>query len=218
MASKKVLFVLFSTLAIAIGLYPLFMLFMGLHFDLFNSKSTALLADALWNISFYTHISLGGIALLIGWTGFSKKLRTKNIEIHRNIGKAYIAAVLLSAIGGIYIGFFATGGIITSTGFISLGIIWFFTTWKAYQFAKAKNIIAHRKMMIYSYAACFAAVTLRLWMPLLLIIFNDFDIAYKIVAWLCWVPNLYVAHLIISKQKSNSPIKDRVSLSSIKKF
>jgi hypothetical protein len=52
-------------------------------------------------------------------------------------------------------------------------------------------------MMIYSYAACFAAVTLRIWLPLLISITGDFFIAYPIVAWLCWVPNLIVANLIV---------------------
>jgi dolichyl-phosphate-mannose--protein O-mannosyl transferase len=54
-------------------------------------------------------------------------------------------------------------------------------------------------MMIYSYAACFAAVTLRIWLPLLIMIFGDFIIAYTIVAWMCWIPNLIVARLITRK-------------------
>ena len=47
--------------------------------------------------------------------------------------------------------------------------------------------------MVYSYAACFAAVTLRIWMPLLVLAFGEFLPAYRVVAWLCWVPNLAFA-------------------------
>ncbi len=54
-------------------------------------------------------------------------------------------------------------------------------------------------MMIYSYAACFAAVTLRLWLPMLTALFHDFKTAYRIVAWLCWLPNLAVARYILIK-------------------
>ena len=50
--------------------------------------------------------------------------------------------------------------------------------------------------MIYSYAACFAAVTLRLWLPLLVFLFGDFIKAYVLVSWLCWVPNIIVAYFI----------------------
>jgi hypothetical protein len=119
--------------------------------------------------------------------------------LHKQVGKFYLIAVFLSSIAGIYIGFYATGGIISSLGFISLGIIWFYTTLMAYLHIRNKRIEQHQKMMIYSYAACFAAVTLRIWLPILIMIFGDFNKAYVIVAWLCWVPNLLLAKLITSR-------------------
>ena len=99
--------------------------------------------------------------------------------------------------------FFATGGIIPAVGFITLGIIWFYTTLKAFLEIKEGRVWEHEKMMIYSYAACFAAVTLRLEMPLLVMIFKDFIIAYQVVAWLCWIPNLMVAYFMILKKSKN---------------
>jgi fatty acid desaturase len=68
---------------------------------------------------------------------------------------------------------------------------------------KNKKIEKHQKMMIYSYAACFAAVTLRIWLPLLIIVFGSFITAYTIVAWLCWVPNLIVAILITRRLETH---------------
>jgi hypothetical protein len=53
--------------------------------------------------------------------------------------------------------------------------------------------------MIYSYAACLAAVTLRIYLPLFTFLFHDFNKAYSLVAWLCWIPNIIVAHYIIKK-------------------
>ena len=99
----------------------------------------------------------------------------------------------------IYIGFFATGGLVSSLGFICLGVIWFYTTLMAYIHIKNKRINQHQQMMIYSYAACFAAVTLRIWLPLLILTFGDFITAYKIVAWLCWIPNIIIANLIVRR-------------------
>ena len=204
---NKGLYLLLALLCTIIGLYPILYLLGDSPFGILNSKSEQLLASMFWTISFYTHILLGGVALLIGWIQFSKKLRNWNIQLHKIIGKIYVIAVLLSALGGIYIGFFANGGLIPSAGFISLGIIWFYTTFKGYTYAKAKKIEDHKNMMIYSYAACFAAVSLRLWMPLLIIIFEDAGLAYKFVSWWCWIPNLLVAYLIIRRQKSNGLIK-----------
>jgi uncharacterized membrane protein len=196
---KKGLWILFATFALLIGLYPMIYFLIDRKFGLLNSKSVELLSNTFWNIGFYTHIVFGGIALLIGWTQFSSKMRNRRMASHRKLGKVYVVAVLLSALAGIYIGFFATGGWISSAGFICLGIIWFYTTLKAYLHIKEGEVEKHQKMMIYSYAACFAAVTLRIWLPILTIIYGDFSKAYLVVAWLCWIPNLIVGYLITRK-------------------
>ena len=86
-----------------------------------------------------------------------------------------------------------------SLGFICLAVIWFYTTLKAYLNIRNKQVKQHQKMMIYSYAACFAAVTLRIWLPLLTAVLGDFVTAYIIVAWLCWIPNLIVASQIVRR-------------------
>jgi uncharacterized membrane protein len=194
--TRKVLWILIIVLAIIIGIYPIIYFLIDRKFGLLGSKSDELLANIFWNIGFYTHIILGGLALLIGWMQFSSGLRTNNITLHKQIGKIYLIAVFSSSIAGIYIGFYATGGLISSLGFICLGIIWFCTTFKAYLYIKNKNIEQHKKLMVYSYAACFAAVTLRMWLPFLQVIFGDFETAYRIVAWLCWIPNIIVANII----------------------
>ena len=201
--TRKVLLILLAVFAIIIGLYPNIYILIDREFGLLSTKSNELLTNIFWNIGFYTHIILGGLALLIGWTQFIPNFRNKNIALHRRIGKLYIIAVILSSIAGICIGFFATGGVLSSLGFISLGIIWFSTTIMAFVNIKNKKIEKHQKMMIYSYAACFAAVTLRIWLPLLIIIFGSFITAYTIVAWLCWVPNLIVAILITRRLETH---------------
>lgn len=196
---KKGLWILFATFALLIGLYPMIYFLIDRKFGLLGSKSVALLSNTCWNIGFYTHIIFGGIALFTGWIQFSPKMRNRRMTLHRKLGKVYVVAVLLSALAGICIGFFATGGWISSAGFICLGIIWFYTTLKAYLHIKQGEIAAHQKMMVYSYAACFAAVTLRIWLPILTIMYGDFIKAYLLVAWLCWIPNIVVAYLITRK-------------------
>lgn len=182
--------------AVLIGLYPGIYFLIDRKFGLLGSKPGELLTNTFWNIGFYTHIILGGLALLTGWTQFNSNFRNRNLSLHRRMGMVYIVAVVLSSISGIYIGFFATGGFLSSLGFITLGVVWLVSTVKAYTSIRMGAINIHQRMMIYSYAACFAAVTLRIWLPLLLNIFGDFVTAYTIVAWLCWIPNLMVAYLI----------------------
>ena len=204
MLTRKISYYILAFCCISVGLYPVIYFVIDRKFGLLASKTDALLADTLWNTMFYTHIILGGIALLIGWLQFNKKLRLKNLNLHRKIGKVYVISVLLSAISGFYIGLHATGGLSSKLGFTTMALFWFFSTLFAFTSIKKGNIIQHQKLMIYSYAACFAAVTLRIWLPILSNIFGGFLPAYRIVAWLSWVPNIIVAYFIIQYQFKNT--------------
>ncbi len=191
----------FGALCVLVGLYPIIYFLIDRHFGLLGSKNQELLNDQLWNFSFYGHIILGGIALLIGWTQFSTKLRKRRIKLHKNIGKVYILSVLISSICGIYIAQFATGGISNIIGFTLSGLVWLVTTVLAFNSVIRGKIQLHQKFMIYSYSVCFSAVTLRIWLPLLTSITGEFSSAYLIVGWLSWVPNLFVAYYLINRKK-----------------
>jgi len=204
MLTKRISYYVLAICSISIGLYPIIYFIVDRKFGLLSSKSDVLLADMLWNTMFYTHIILGGIALLIGWLQFNKKLRIKNLALHKKIGKIYVTTVLLSAISGFYIGLHATGGLSPKLGFTTMALVWFFTTLFGFTTIKNGNIIKHQKLMIYSYAACFSAVTLRIWLPILTSILGGFLPAYRIVAWLSWVPNIIVAYFIIQHQFKNT--------------
>ncbi len=202
---KRILWGVTIFFAIAIGCYPAIYFFVDRQFGLLAFKDRVLLESTVWNNMFYVHIVLGGIALLIGWLQFSVRLRERYLRAHRTVGIVYVVSVVLSALAGLYIAFYATGGIIAKTGFIGLAIAWLLTTIQAYRVILKRDIKLHQTLMIYSYAACLAAVTLRIWLPLLSIAFNDFIPAYRLVAWLCWVPNLMVAFLIT--RRLNTPIR-----------
>src|SRR5258705_7698204 len=118
----KFLKILMAFLALFIGLYPFRYFFFDRKFGLLQFKTEAVLTSPFWNIGFYSHIVPGGIALLIGWIQFNKKIRAKRLTWHRTIGKVYVTAALVSSVAGIYIACYATGGIITSTGFMCLGL------------------------------------------------------------------------------------------------
>lgn len=190
----------FVVLAVSIGLYPILYFVEGREFGLLPSKGDRLLNNVFWNIGFYGHIVFGGVALLIGWMQFSEKIRTTYIRLHRSVGKLYVISVLVSGVCGGYIALHATGGWISTLGFMGLAIIWVLTTLNAYRAVRNKDMDLHKGFMIYSYAATFAAVTLRIWLPLLHIVFDDFVVAYRLVAWLCWVPNMVFAYFWIRRR------------------
>jgi uncharacterized membrane protein len=199
---SKVLTPIFLFFAISIGLYPLFYFLFDMSNGLMNTKSAQLLGNRLWQVGFYTHITFGGLALLSGCTQFLPGLRQKRLSLHRSLGKVYVAAVMLSGTAGFGIAFAASAGVIAQMGFAALGFLWLYTTAKAFLAIKKRDITEHQNWMTRSYALCFGAVTLRLWMPLFLgALGMSFNIAYPIIAWLSWVPNLLVAEWIIRRTK-----------------
>ena len=198
---KKPVWITFALLSITIGLYPVGYFFMDASKGLLSLKPAALLVDLFWKTGFYTHIIFGGITLLTGWSQFHRKWRQNTPEIHRNIGKVYVFCALVSAVAAIGVSFSATGGPTATAGFFSLGAVWLSTTWMAYRHIRQGDIASHERWMIYSYAACFGAVMLRLWMPLLMALNGgDFVPAYRVVAWLCWLPNMGVAWWMVRRK------------------
>src|ERR1700716_2512749 len=104
MKLKNLPWIPFSLFAIAIGLYPLIYYLVDMHDKgLFQSKPVELLRNPIWHTVFYLHISFGGIAMLTGWTQFSKKLRGRYLRVHRLVGKIYVLSVFISSCAGLYI-------------------------------------------------------------------------------------------------------------------
>lgn len=202
----KVKWILFGFFAVGIGFYPVMYFVEGFQGGLLSSKSEELL-NSFWMQGFYLHIVPGGMALQVGWLQFSARLRKKNMATHRFLGKLYLYAVAISGLAGLYISFHANGGIVAKVGFACLAIAWLFTSFKGWWTIRKRNITGHQKWMTRSYALCFAAVTLRIWLPSFIMSGIPFLTAYVIISWLCWVPNLAIAELIIFQQKRNGVIK-----------
>ncbi|MBX2899037.1 MAG: DUF2306 domain-containing protein [Cyclobacteriaceae bacterium] len=198
---KTTKWILFAFLSLGVGVYPLAYLAVQGKFGLLFTKSDELLSNTLWNVAFYQHIIFGGIALLTGWSQFSARLRQKYVSTHRLVGKIYVAVCLLSGSAAFYLAFHATGGWIAGLGFGGLAVSWLFTTTKAFLAIRQKQISQHQAWMIRSYALTWAAVTLRVYLPLGQVAQFDFIEAYRVIAWLCWVPNLMVAEWIISRMR-----------------
>jgi uncharacterized membrane protein len=118
---------------------------------------------------------------------------------HRRLGRVYVAAVLFGVGFGLYVAFYADGGITAQAGFVALAIATLTTTVLGFFAIRRGDEAEHRVWMARSYALIFAAVTLRLYIPFLSAAFGE-DNGYRIVAWLCWVPNLVVAEYMLRRR------------------
>ncbi|WP_336962326.1 DUF2306 domain-containing protein [Chryseobacterium contaminans] len=151
---------------------------------------------------FYTHVYTSIFVLLSGFFAIIRKdFGWKSF--HRNMGKAYIFLILvLAAPSGIYMGFFANGGLFSKVSFAILGFLWWFSTFKAYQLARRKKFKEHKQWMWRSFAFTLSAITLRMWKVIIVYLFhpNPMDV-YQIIAWLGWIPNILIIDYLITKKQ-----------------
>lgn len=152
-----------------------------------------------WPWAIWLHMTFGAIAMVGGALNFRHALRRARPAVHRKIGEWYVLSCLVTGLAGGWLAVFAYGGLNNRLGFGGLALATLVTTAMAYREARAKRFREHRRWMIRSYAMILAAMTLRFELPLLAASFGAFDPAYRIVAWLCWVPNLLVAEWIVRR-------------------
>ncbi len=146
------------------------------------------------------HIAGGMGALFTGPWQFSRRLRARALNLHRWLGRFYLLEVALGSTAGFAMAVVSKLGMPTHLGFGILAVLWFATGLQAYRMVCRGNIEAHRRWMIRNFALTLAAVTLRVYMPLMLAVLRwPFRQTYITVAWLCWIPNLLVAEWMVRR-------------------
>jgi len=170
--------------------------------------------SAFWYSMLFIHITTSIVALVIGPFTLSTTFRERNINRHRIVGRIYMVGILLGGISGLYLSFYATGGLVAKLGFGLLSVFWLTSAYQALHRVKNKKIKEHRNWMIRNYSLTFGAVTLRIWLPLFIILFGieRFELSYAIIAWLAWVPNLIVAELFIRKRRNKGKYEENEDL------
>ncbi|XID92260.1 DUF2306 domain-containing protein [Paenibacillaceae bacterium WGS1546] len=206
--SKKTWIFISSLLALGVSAY------LGIVYFGFGVSAAGLIQNKLnqqmqltnlYYIMLYLHIATGIIALAIGWIQFIESFRKKYMNLHRVIGKIYSGCVLVSGIFGIFVAFKATGGWISTAAFLLLSSAWLYTMIKGMRsIVVERDPQSHRRWMFRNYALTFAAVTLRIYLPLSMLLFgfDDFNVYYRAISWLSWVPNLLFAEWIIRRSQS----------------
>jgi uncharacterized membrane protein len=147
----------------------------------------------------YVHAVLAATALLLGPTQFLPRLRRSRPRLHRWMGRTYIFACLIGGAAGLALASGTTAGPIATAGFGLLGVLWLSFTVQAWRLAMARRFDEHRRWMVRSFALTLAAVTLRIYLPLVAIAHLPFLESYRAISFLCWVPNLLAAELYLAR-------------------
>ena len=148
------------------------------------------------------HAGGAATALLVGPLQFLPKLRARRRGLHRWMGRTYVVACLVGGLSGLPLAYGASAGPIGQMGFGVLAVLWLFTTGQGWRLARARRYEEHRRWMIRSFALTFAAVTLRLYLPIAPMMGYDFMEGYRIIAWAAWVPNLLLAEVYLMRGRA----------------
>ena len=140
------------------------------------------------------HVAGAATALLVGMFQFLPAIR-RNRAVHRWLGRTYAIGCLLGGLAGFRLALGTTAGTFAGVGFGLLAVCWIFATLQAWRFARERRFDEHRRWMIRSFAMTFAAVTLRLYLPIAPMLGYDFMDGYRLTAWVSWIPNLILVEL-----------------------
>lgn len=154
----------------------------------------------------YLHAFAASTALLLGPLQFSAGFRKDHARIHRWLGRVYLGVgVLVGGFSALYLAQFAYGGLAARIGFGALGLAWLYTGLRAFHAIRSGAVAEHRRWMIRNFSLTFAAVMLRLYVPLAVVAGVGFEQAYAVIAWLCWLPNLLLAEWLLNRSRPPRP-------------
>ena len=141
------------------------------------------------------HVAGSVTALALGAWQFVPVLRRPTIGVHRWVGRTYVVSCLIGGVAGVVLAFGTRAGPVAGLGFGLLGVLWIAVNILGWRAAMRKAFADHRRWMIRSWALTLAAVTLRIYLPLVMIFKLPFEPWYIAISFLAWVPNLLLAEL-----------------------
>ena len=161
-------------------------------------------------VAAFVHFMGGAIALVAGAFQLNTRLRTRFIGVHRWLGRLYLLAVVIGGVAALALALQSFGGAIAHAGFGLLAVCWMGSTLNAYRHIRQGNLSTHRNWMIRSYALTLAAVTLRIYLPSSQLAGIPMTVAYPVIAWLCWVPNLLIAEWFVRSRHSSAMLPNNL--------
>ncbi|WP_439817598.1 DUF2306 domain-containing protein [Zavarzinia sp. CC-PAN008] len=148
-------------------------------------------------VAFLLHTVLGGLALLVAPVQFVPAIRRRWRGLHRWLGRSYVVLCLLSGLAAYPVAFGTVAGPVAAWGFATMATAWLVTTGLAWWHAWRRNIAAHRRWIIRSYALTLSAVLLRFLLWLAISLRLDFWTVYQATAWASWLLTLAAAELFL---------------------
>ncbi|MBA4849329.1 DUF2306 domain-containing protein [Emticicia sp. BO119] len=158
------------------------------------------------------HFAMGGIVLILGSIQLIDAIRIKYLTFHRWIGRIYITASILVAVGGLFfiLAKGTIGGTVMNIGFGLYGGLMLVAAIQTYRYAVTKNPDTHRAWALRLYALAIGSWLYRMDYGFWFMLTdkaghnNTFTGAFDyVMAFFFYIPNLLVAEIFIRSQNKS---------------
>ena len=163
----------------------------------------------VFRVALYVHLVAGAGALLLTPFQGSRWVRRRFAAAHRLVGRVTIGVVLVGAASALVVAQVSYAGLVGVLGFSALGLLWGYCAIQTILAARARDFVAHQRWAVRTMALTYAAVTLRVWIAVLIVAQRPqtdadfavaFDHAYALVPFLSWVPNIVITEWWIRRR------------------
>jgi uncharacterized membrane protein len=163
--------------------------------------ATHYVARPAWARTFLLlHAGAGGLALLLSPVQLSARIRARAPRVHRVVGRTALVAIAVGGVAGLVLSTVSLAGPMGTAGFGMLALAWLTCAALGLRAILRGDVPAHRRWMLRTFALTYAGVTLRLWLIVLIpLLGGDFLSAYLLTPFLCWVPNLVIAEVLLRR-------------------
>lgn len=162
------------------------------------------------NIGIGLHFAAGGLILMLGSIQLTAPLRRRFPAFHRWTGRVYIAACVLTAVGGlVYIGMRGTiGGTVMDLGFGLYGVAMLICAFATLRYAIERRVDRHREWAVRLFALAIGSWLYRIEYGFWFLFTRglghqqDFSGPFDLVmVFFFWLPNLLVAELYLRARR-----------------
>jgi uncharacterized membrane protein len=154
------------------------------------------------------HAGFGGIALLFGAIQFMRSFRKKFPKLNVILRRVYYVSVIISSLAGFYVATYAYGGLSNKIGFTLLDTFWLYSIMRTILADYRMDMDIFRLWIVRNYSLTFAAVTLRLYLPILWGYYgfelSKYEAVYSTLGFLCWAPTVVLIEWFYFSKKTIS--------------
>jgi uncharacterized membrane protein len=154
------------------------------------------------------HMVTGTIAMLTMVLQVWPRLREKFPKVHRVSGRVYVVSVVVAALAGFVVIWFAVPW--GKVGSLCMLIFWVWSTVAGYVAIRRGNHVTHRRYMLYS----FAVSANNMWASITMLAIFELGLPFDLVwwgeaaRWIPWVGNLMLVQwwLYYTARKGRTPL------------